>query len=84
VTRVLERVEVKPERVELKARYVVYGSHDPAATPLLVAELEGVQEATVASLSGPVLEGWLAGSRLRSGSRPWTAPRVGSVATAAR
>lgn len=64
VTRVLERVEVKPERVELKVRYVVYGSPDPGATPLLVAELDGVQEGTVASLSGQVLEGWLVGAQV--------------------
>lgn len=59
VTRVLERVEASPGRVELKAGYVVYGSNDPAAAPLLVAEVEGLQDGTVTSLSGRVLEGWL-------------------------
>lgn len=62
VARVLERVEVGPALVELKARYIVYCSDDPSAGPLLVAELEGVQDGTVASLAGKVLEGWLAGA----------------------
>lgn len=61
VTRVLERRQEDGNRVWLKAHYVVYGSHDPGAAPLLVAEVQGPQAGNSAQLDGSVIEGWLAG-----------------------
>jgi poly(3-hydroxybutyrate) depolymerase len=63
LTRVLERVEVGAGRILLKARCEVYGSNDPAAAPLFVAELAGEQDGAEARFyDGTVLQGWQAGS----------------------
>jgi hypothetical protein len=59
----LERVEVGPQRILLKARCEVYGSSDPAAAPLFVAEVAGEHNGTEARFNdGTVLQGWQAGS----------------------
>jgi predicted esterase len=61
VTRVLEHVEVGGQRIMLKAQYEVYGSSDPAAALLFVAEVAGEQNGTEARLEGSILQGWQAG-----------------------